>query len=109
MIKPVGNRLLIRIEMKKGAIELIGETKKENQRFFIEAIGDEVGNLEFVQDASYGTSSYAPKQIRVTHFKVGQEIVLYNHTHFQGFIGCEETKEIHRSLISANDVWGIVE
>lgn len=90
MIKPVGNRLLIRIEMKKGAIELIGETKKENQRFFIEAIGE-------------------GETITERNFKVGQEVVLYNHTHFQGFIGCEETKEIHRSLISASDVWGIVE
>lgn len=104
MIKPVGNRLLIRIEMKKGAIELIGETKKENQRFFIEAIGDDVNKVIEIEGSGITTHKgiYAP-------FKVGQEIILYNHTHFQGFIGCEESKEIHRSLISANDVWGIVE
>lgn len=105
MIKPVGNRLLIRIEMKKAAIELIGEAKKENQRFFIEEIGDECWKEMSMTVNGMKQNSAIP----YCPFQVGQEIILYNHTHFQGFIGCEESKEIHRSLISANDVWGIVE
>lgn len=108
MIKPIGNRLLIRIEERKQLIKLMNDDKKSNWRFFIEEIGDEVGELRFIKNQSYDYEmNQELKANRIHNFNIGDEIILFEHTHFQGWPDCEKEKNLR--IISVADVWGVVQ
>ena len=99
MIKPIGNRLLIRIEERKQLIKLMNDDKKSNWRFFIEDIGDGVSEeVEIDMNGHKTKGLYTP-------FEIDQEIILYEHTHFQGWPDCEKENGKNLRIISVADVW----
>lgn len=87
MIKPIGNRLVIRCmknnQKKLGnvTLEIAGDDdKKSFYKFYVESIGDETqGN-----------------------FKIGDELIIYGHAALQDWPDCGDLR-----IISVHDVWGI--
>lgn len=106
MIKPIGNKVLLRLEKQKpdSLIIFTDETddKKSTWRFFVEAIGDEVPCI-------YKTADELSKNKDKEYpLKLNDELILFNHAHLQGWPECEKWEGKNLRLISIQDIWGVI-